>query len=773
MPIKVPNDLPAIDTLTEENVFVMTDTRAMTQDMRPLRILLLNLMPTKIETETQLTRLLGNTPLQIELELLQTATHKATNTSEEHMIAFYKTFDEVRDHNYDGMVITGAPVEMMEFEEVDYWDELCEIMEWSRTHVHSTFHICWGAQAALYYHYGIQKHILPEKLSGVFRHHLDYTKGMLFRGFDDEFYVPHSRNTTVLREDIENIPELKILASSDEAGVFCVKTENDRQIFVFGHSEYDGDTLLKEYRRDVEAGISPKVPVNYFPDDDDTREPLVTWRSCANLIYSNWLNYFVYQSTPYDIRLISNEDLAPVLRNRSDMTVCKFGGTSLADAAMYRNVADIIGRDPARKVIVVSAPGKRSSGVITADVPYERDKDARRNITDLLIEAGNDQGLYDKNLEVIKQRFSGIISELGVDIDIDEEMRIIREKSSRMKAGSRQRVAYLASRGEYLSARILAAYTGYDFVDAADIIRFDTDGEFARAETRGMISAELRHHEKAVIPGFYGSDEEGKIYTFDRGGTDITGALVAEAVKADMYENWTDVTGLLMADPKIVRDPLTVPVLVYRELRELALRGSEVLHEDAVLPVRRLGIPINIRNTRDPEKPGTLIVQNADFYESPIMISGISGRTGYASILIEKAGLGKDHGIMSRIDRVISDHGITITGQQVGIDSVALIVEADAIRDSRDEIIRELREVTGADDVDISAGLAIISVVGRNITGTVSVAVKIFEALSGEHVNIRFVDHAPDRISVQVGVSENDYRRAVRAIYKVFTNLPA
>lgn len=773
MPIKVPNDLPAIDTLTEENVFVMTDTRAMTQDMRPLRILLLNLMPTKIETETQLTRLLGNTPLQIELELLQTATHKATNISEEHMIAFYKTFNEVRDSNYDGMVITGAPVEMMEFEEVDYWDELCEIMEWSKTHVHSTFHICWGAQAALYYHYGIQKHILDEKLSGVYRHHLDYTKGMLFRGFDDEFNVPHSRNTTVLREDIEKVPDLKILASSDKAGVFCVKSANDRQIFVFGHSEYDADTLLKEYTRDVAAGIDPHVPENYFPDDDPTREPLVTWRSCANLIYSNWLNYFVYQSTPYDIRLISNEDLAPVLRNRSDLTVCKFGGTSLADADKYRNVADIISRDDARKIIVVSAPGKRSTGVITADAPYGANKDAGRNITDLLIEASRDPDLYEKNFEVITQRFRGIVSGLGLDVDIDEEMRIIHDKASKMRTGSSLKTAYLASRGEYLSAKILAEYTGYDFVDAADIIRFDSEGVFSRAETRGMIAAELRHHERVVIPGFYGSDEDGKIYTFARGGTDITGALVAEAAKADLYENWTDVTGLLMADPKIVKDPLTVPVLVYRELRELALRGSEVLHEDAVAPVRRLGIPISIRNTRDPEKPGTLIVQNADFYESPIKISGISGRTGYASILIEKDGLNKDHSIMPKIDRVMSDFGINITGQQVGIDSVALIVDAEAVRGSREEIIHELREVTGADDVDISTGLATISVVGRNITGTVSVAVRIFEALSGEHVNIRFVDHAPDRISVQVGVSENDYRRSVRAIYKAFTNLPA
>ena len=595
---------------------------------------------------------------------------------------------------------------------------------------------------------------------------------MLFRGFDDEFNVPHSRNTTVLREDIESIPELKILASSDKAGVFCVKSSNDRQIFVMGHSEYDGNTLLKEYMRDKAAGIDPDVPENYFPDDDDTKEPLVTWRSCANLIYSNWLNYFVYQSTPYDLRLISNEDLAPVLRNRSDLTVCKFGGTSVADAQKYKNVAEIIGSDPARKLIVVSAPGKRPTGVISAETPYGSRKTEEEKITDLLLQAGRDPDRYEAALEIVAQRFKEIVSGLGVSIDIDQEMDIIHQTASRMKQGSRMLRSYLASRGEYLSARILAEYLDYDFVDAADIIRFDSEGAFSKAETRGMIAAEMRHHERAVIPGFYGSDDDGRIYTFARGGSDITGALVAEAVKADLYENWTDVTGLMMADPKIVKDPLTVPVLVYRELRELALRGAEVLHEDAVSPVRRLGIPINIKNSNEPDKPGTLIVQNADFYESPIKISGISGKTGYASILIEKDGLNKDHSIMPRIDKVISDFGITITGQQLGIDSVALIVEADAVRENREEIIEALRNVSGADDVDISTGLATISVVGRNITGTVSVAVRIFEALSGEHVNIRFVDHAPDRISVQVGVSENDYRRSVRAIYKAFTNLP-
>ena len=304
MPIKIPNLLPATQVLLNENIFVMTETRAMTQDIRPLKILMLNLMPQKIVTETQIARVIGNTPLQVELELLQTATHKSTHTSEEHMLAFYKTFDEVKHKKYDGMIITGAPVEHLAFEDVEYWDELCEIMEWSKTHVTSTFHICWGAQAGLYYHYGINKVQLDAKLFGVFEHKVEYKRSILFRGFDDTFVVPHSRHTTCRREDIEAVPELKILSSSQEAGVFVVSTDKGRQIFVTGHSEYDADTLKNEYLRDKNAGLPIEMPKNYFPDDDDTKEPIVRWRSCANLLYSNWLNYFVYQSTPYNIEEI-------------------------------------------------------------------------------------------------------------------------------------------------------------------------------------------------------------------------------------------------------------------------------------------------------------------------------------------------------------------------------------------------------------------------------------------------------------------------------------
>ena len=313
MPIKIPNGLPAAQTLAEENIFVMNETRATTQDIRPLQILVLNLMPTKIATETQLSRLLGNTPLQVELELLHTSSHESKNTAREHLFQFYKVFDEVKERNFDGMIITGAPVEQMPFEQVEYWDELCRIMEWSKTHVYSTFHICWGAQAGLYYHYGIQKVELPEKLFGVYPHRVERRFSMLMRGFDDTFMVPHSRHTTVLREDIERCGRLKLLASSEQAGVYAVSTAGGRQIFITGHSEYDARTLEAEYLRDKAAGLRIHMPENYYPNNDDTQPPMVTWRSHASLLYQNWLNYFVYQTTPYDISNIrpipTTEDL--------------------------------------------------------------------------------------------------------------------------------------------------------------------------------------------------------------------------------------------------------------------------------------------------------------------------------------------------------------------------------------------------------------------------------------------------------------------------------
>lgn len=301
MPIRIDNELPAKQSLEIENIFVMSNMRADTQDIRPLNIIILNLMPTKIETETQLLRLLSNTPLQVNVEFLQVSTHVAKNTSKSHMDKFYYTFSQIKDKKYDGMIITGAPVEHLEFEEVDYWEELCEIMEWSKTHVYSTFHICWGAQAGLYYHYGIQKHKLPKKMFGVFPHRsLDVTHPLM-RGLDDEYYVPHSRHTEVLRQDIAQVKALQIISYSDMAGVHIVSDMDCRMFFVTGHSEYDRDTLAKEYFRDKAKGLDIEKPYHYFPHDDENLVPIVSWKSSASLIFSNWLNYFVYQKTPYDL----------------------------------------------------------------------------------------------------------------------------------------------------------------------------------------------------------------------------------------------------------------------------------------------------------------------------------------------------------------------------------------------------------------------------------------------------------------------------------------
>ena len=302
MPIKIPDQLPATSALIKENIFVMTEHRALHQDIRPLKLLILNLMPTKIVTEIQLLRKLSNTPLQIEVEFLRTLSHDAKNTDAEHLEAFYTSFDSVRERRFDGMIITGAPVEQLDFDDVDYWPELCEIMDWTRTNVHSTLHICWGAQAGLYYHYGVKKYDLPKKLSGVYLHTMEKPLSPFFRGFNDEFFVPHSRYTEVRREDIEAVPELELMSTSPKAGVFAVKSENNRRIFITGHPEYDADTLALEYKRDLEKGINPDVPENYFTDDDPSKPPRVTWRSHAQLLYNNWLNYYVYQTTPYDLR---------------------------------------------------------------------------------------------------------------------------------------------------------------------------------------------------------------------------------------------------------------------------------------------------------------------------------------------------------------------------------------------------------------------------------------------------------------------------------------
>lgn len=301
MPINIPNNLPAFTVLNNENIFVKTDVAAVQQDIRPLKIAILNLMPKKIETETQILRLLSNSPLQVDIELIQTVSHVSKNTSQEHLTKFYKNFDQVKDDRFDGLIITGAPIEQIDFEDVDYWQEMCQVMEWSKTNVYSTLHICWGAQAGLYYHYGVPKYDLEHKMFGIFPHKLEVSNHPLLRGFDEQFFVPHSRHTEVKRIDIEKVSELQILTSSQISGVHIVSDKSGRQFFITGHSEYDRFTLANEYFRDIDKGLDIQVPYNYFPNDDPTQPPNFNWRCHANLMFSNWLNYCVYQETPFDL----------------------------------------------------------------------------------------------------------------------------------------------------------------------------------------------------------------------------------------------------------------------------------------------------------------------------------------------------------------------------------------------------------------------------------------------------------------------------------------
>jgi len=304
MPVIIPENLPATEILQNENIFVINELQALHQDIRPLKIAILNLMPTKIETETQLLRLLGNTPLQVEVVLLRPEKHQSKNTSDDHLFTFYKTFNEVKDDKFDGLIITGAPVELLEFNEVDYWNELKEIMDFAKINVTSTLFICWGAQAGLYHYFGVPKYELKEKKFGIFSHRVTTKNSKLLRGFDDLFYAPHSRHTEIRKEDIVNIPELEILSESDDAGVYIVAAKSGKQVFVTGHSEYDPNTIKNEYERDIAKDLAISIPVNYFKDGNPTKEPLVTWRGHANLLFSNWLNYYVYQATPYNIELI-------------------------------------------------------------------------------------------------------------------------------------------------------------------------------------------------------------------------------------------------------------------------------------------------------------------------------------------------------------------------------------------------------------------------------------------------------------------------------------
>ena len=596
MPVIVPHDLPAKEILLKENIFLMNEARANAQDIRPLKIAVVNLMPTKIETETQLIRMLSNTPLQVNIDFIRTSSHKSKNTSEEHLEKFYKTFKEIKNIKYDAMIITGAPVEKLDYLEVNYWEELKEIMDYARENVYSTMFICWASQAALYHYYGVDKYALDKKIFGVFENKIN-KESVLTRGFDKYFYAPQSRYTYCKEEDIETIEDIDIIAKSEEAGFHIAATKDNRFIFISGHCEYDEYTLDREYKRDKEMGLDIEVPKNYYEDDDSSKDIIVRWKSHGNLLFSNWLNYCVYQETPYNIKKIEKK------------MVSKFGGSSLCDAKQFNKVKGIVYSEPKRNHIIVSAPGKRyESDVKVTDMLYDvyslnfKRNSIRENIKRLIQEEINITMKSKERILDIENRFEEICTELNIKEtmieDIKKVFKEIEDSSER---------DFIISRGEFLNALIMASHLGYKFVDAKDIIFFDDEGNLDEYKTYKEIKTKISKEDKVVVPGFYGINNQKKIKTFERGGSDITGSIIASALDASVYENWTDVCGVMTADPKKEKSAKTIEILTYKELLEISANGAQVYHKDAIKPVEKAAIPINIKNTNDPEESGTII----------------------------------------------------------------------------------------------------------------------------------------------------------------------
>ncbi len=577
MPIIVENNLPAKDILEKERIFIMEKSRATSQDIRPIKLAIVNLMPNKEETELQLFRALSNTPLQVSIDLVRTESYKSKNTEEKYLDKFYKDFSEIKNLKYDGMIITGAPVEKIPFEEVAYWRELSEIFDFARESVYSTMFICWASQAALYYYYDIPKYVLNKKIFGVYDYEI-LGNNLLTKGFDDVFYSPQSRYSFTKEEDVKRVKELNIISTREDTGVNLVTSEDNRFVFIAGHGEYSRDTLYKEFLRDRDLGLATDLPMNYFKNDNEEDGILVRWRSHGNLLFTNWLNYYVYQETPYDIDTIREKK------------VLKFGGSSLSDSGQFKKVKDIIGSDKNRNLVVVSAPGRR----------YREDI----KITDLLIGYGESKYEDEKSgiLNLIRDRYYNIVKELGLESsilkDIDDTFNQIKTSKDR---------DFMVSRGEYLSGIIMAKYLGFSFVDPKDLIFFQEDGKVNREKTYQEIREKVKEGGKFVIPGYYGSDFDGKIKTFSRGGSDITGSLVASALKSDVYENWTDVDGLMDKDPNKYKDAKLIESLSYEDFLQISLHGDQIYHIDAILPVMEDNIAINIRNTNNPKGEGTLI----------------------------------------------------------------------------------------------------------------------------------------------------------------------
>ena len=595
MPLIIPKDLISESVLKEEKIFTMDQERADSQDIRPLKIAIVNLMPKKEETELQLIRVLSNTALQINIDLVRMRSHNPKNTSHKHLEKFYKTFDEIKNTKYDAMIFTGAPVELLDYEKIKYWSELKEIFDFAKENVFSTMFICWSAQAALYHYYGIKNDFVDKKIFGVY----DFEKlqdDKLVKGFDDVFSVPQSRWTYVDEKEVEKHKDLKIISSRPDTGVGIVTTKDNRLIFSFGHWEYDRDTLHNEYIRDLAKNKDIQIPKNYYFDDDINNKIMMKWKAAGNLFFSNWINYCVYQETPYNIENIKIKNVA------------KFGGSSLSDSSQFTKVKNIV-NDEKRDVIVVSAPGKRDIRdfkVTDKLLDIYEYKSQINLLEDSLKEIKKQIKDTRKHLEKTnkqaKDRFEEIALELKLDkktnTDIDITFDDIYDSDSK---------DFILSRGEYLNAKLMAKYLDYKFLDAKDLIFLDKDGKLDKEKTYKKIRENIKKGEKVVVPGFYARDNKGRIVTFARGGSDYTGSIIAGALDAEVYENWTDVDGIMTDDPNKNKNAKKYNNLSYTELDQIIDSGARVYQKDAIEPVRDKNITIRVLNTNNPEGSGTEI----------------------------------------------------------------------------------------------------------------------------------------------------------------------
>ena len=596
MPLIIPKDLIVEEVLERENIFTMRDSSAKEQDIRPLSIAIVNLMPKKEETELQLLRMLSNTALQINIDLVRMESYNPANSDLKRLRAFYKTYEDIKHKKYDAMIITGAPIETIAYEEIKYWDELKTIFEFAKENVYSTMFICWSAQAALYHYYKIDHKVADGKIFGVFE--FDKLKdNKIVKGFDDTFLVPTSRHTYVKAEDLEDIEDLEVLAARPDTGVSLATTKDNRFVFNFGHWEYDKDTLHSEYIRDISQGKKIAPPQNYYEDNDPKKEIKIRWRSAGNLFFSNWLNYCVYQETPFAIETIEGK------------SVSKFGGSSLKDAGQFAKVKKIIFSKEDRDVIVVSAPGRRfkedtkvTDELISLSDKNSKIEDLEKIIKSLEEELAAQRAYRDTQLEKVEKRFSEIAEDLKLEKFWDEELKFVFDqiKNSNNKD-------FIVSRGEFLNAKLLSKYLDYDFIDAKDIIIFDEEGQVDLKKSREAIRNHIGDNQKAVVPGFYGSDNNGDIVTFTRGGSDYTGSLIAYALDSKVYENWTDVNGIMTSDPNKDPDAKTIDKLNFKELKEIINKGAQVYQGDAIRPVEEKNITIKILNTNNPRNHGTVI----------------------------------------------------------------------------------------------------------------------------------------------------------------------